>query len=403
MVKHGPMSVDWEHRIDVDRMREQRLAKAQTALQESALDALFVFRTEDARYLTGYRTHLHPVSMLGNAVVILPEEGEPILYTMDHEWARSAMPWMAPENIRPRANLRESSGVKQWVSEAKEVVDIQEGTRIGVDLWDPTISRLLREALPRVEFRDGYEVLCRAKVTKTADEVKCIKVANAMTEAAMDAAIEHLEPGVRENEVLAVAWKTMTDLGSEWTQCANIVCSGPNTAPYRRFTSERIIRKGDLVIIDIGACYNGYWGDFTRTWVCGEDIEPTPAQIELHQKCYDAVWDACAASEAGNTNADVVAAADPHILDSLGHGSGVSPWEPPYFSQDSGDAPVTLREGMQFNLEPYAGRPGVGGIRLENNLVVREDGPEVYTTYPFDPRLVEEVHPMDPMTGRVEN
>ncbi|MDX1748584.1 MAG: M24 family metallopeptidase, partial [Halobacteriales archaeon] len=192
----------------------------------------------------------------------------------------------------------------------------------------------------------------------------------------------------------------MTDLGSEWTQCANIVCSGPNTAPYRRFTSDRIIRKGDLVIIDIGGCFNGYWGDFTRTWVCGDDIEPTEEQIDLHQKCYDAVWDACAASKPGNTNVDVVAAADPYILDSLGHGSGLSPWEPPYFSQDSGGDEVELVEGMQFNLEPYAGEPGVGGFRLENNLFVTEEGPDVYTNYPFDARLVEEVHPLDQTTGR---
>lgn len=402
MSKYGPMGVDWEDRIDFERLREERLEKARDALRESDLDALFILRTEDARYLTGYRTHLHPVSMLGNAVVILPQDGDPILYTMDHEWAKSAMSWMDPDNVRPRANLRESSGVEKWVKEAKEVIDVGEGTKIGVDLWDPKIARLLSEELPNVEFADGYAVLCRAKITKTDDEIGCIKVANAMTEAAMDAALDFLEPGVRENEVLAIAWKTMTDLGSEWTQCANIVCSGPNTAPYRRFTSDRIIRKGDLVIIDIGACFNGYWGDFTRTWVCGDDIQPTREQREIHQKVYDAVWDACAASKPGNTNADVVDAADPYILDSLGHGSGVSPWEPPYFSGDSDEAPVTLTEGMQFNLEPYAGTPGVGGVRLENNLVVTEDGPDVYTTYPYDERLVEEVHPLDTTTGRID-
>lgn len=396
------MNVDWEQRIDFDRLRSERLEKAQEALRNSELDALFVLRTEDARYLTGYRTHLHPVSMLGNAVVILPEYGEPVLYTMDYEWARQAMPWMEPENIRPRANLREESGVRQWVGEAKDVVDIDADTRIGVDLWDPRITSLLQQELPQVEFADGYSVLCEAKIEKTEDEVKCIKVANVMTEAAMDAALDFLEPGVRENEVLAVAWKTMTDLGSEWTQCANIVCSGPNTAPYRRFTSDRIIRKGDLVIIDIGACFNGYWGDFTRTYICGDDIEPTEEQIVQHQRCYDAVWDACAASKVGNTNVDVVDAADPYILDSLGHGSGVSPWEPPYFSQDSDGSPVTLTEGMQFNLEPYAGEPGIGGVRLENNLVVTEDGPDVYTEYPFDARLVDEVHPMDTTTGRIQ-
>jgi Xaa-Pro aminopeptidase len=241
-----------------------------------------------------------------------------------------------------------------------------------------------------------------AKIIKTPEEIACLKIANAMTEAALDSALEVLRPGIRECEVLAEAWHKMTSLGSEWTQCSNIVCSGPYTAPYRRFTSDRVIRNGDMVIIDIGACYNGYWGDLTRTWVCG-DIRPTQPQKELHQKCYDAVWNACAASRAGNTTADVFAAADPYVLDSLGHGSGMAPWEPPYFSPHSKDDPTVLRPGMQFNLEPYAGKPGIGGFRLENNLVVTDGDPDIYTTYPYDERLVIELHPLDTSTGRTRD
>ena len=150
----------------------------------------------------------------------------------------------------------------------------------------------------------------------------------------------------------------MTALGSEWTQCSNIVASGPCTAPYRRLTSDRIIRRGDLVIMDIGGCYNGYWGDMTRTWVCG-DVAPTDRQVELHQKAYDALFDACAAARPGNTNVDVFEAAGDAVLgNSLGHGAGLSPWEPPYFSAQSAAHPVELRPGMVMNLEPYAGEPG---------------------------------------------
>jgi Xaa-Pro aminopeptidase len=181
----------------------------------------------------------------------------------------------------------------------------------------------LMQAFPNSRIVDGYEILTQAKQIKTADEIHCLKIANAMTEAAMDAARRSLQPGIRECEVLAVAWKTMTDLGSEWTQCSNIVASGPYTAPYRRFTSDRIIRLGDPVIIDLGACYNGYYGDFTRTWICG-DIAPTAEQIELHQQCYDALHRAAAACVPGNTNAQVVeAAGEQFVLSSLGHGSGL--------------------------------------------------------------------------------
>ena len=400
VVDGGLMGVDWEERIDFARLRRERLEKAQAALAASQADLLFVFRTEDARYLTGYRHHLGPTPLLGNATVVLRPDQDPVLYTMDYEHCRTRMPWLSDECLQPRANFREEVGIRKWADSVESIVGSLAGKVIGVDLWTPTLEEGLRQAFPDSSFVDGYKVLMDAKIIKTDDEVACLKIANAITEAGMDAAREVLRPGVRECEVLAAAWYKMTALGSEWTQCSNIVASGPYTAPYRRFTSDRVIRSGDMVIIDIGGCFNGYWGDLTRTWVCG-GINPTAEQRDLHQKAYDALWNACAASRPGNTTADVFAAADPYVLDSLGHGSGMAPWEPPYFSPHTKDDPTVLRPGMQFNLEPYAGQPGIGGFRLENNLVVTEDKPDIYTTYPFDERLVIDLHPLDSSTGRV--
>jgi Xaa-Pro dipeptidase len=141
-------------------------------------------------------------------------------------------------------------------------------------------------------------------------------------------------------------------------------------------------------------------GDLTRTWVCG-NIHLIPEQQKLYQQYYDALFNAGAKVKPGTTNAEVFAAADPYVLDSLGHGSGTNPWEAPFFSPASKDAPVTLESGMQFNLEPYAGEPEHGGIRLENNHIVTKDGCDIYTTYPFDHRLVIDVHRLDKTTGRV--
>jgi Xaa-Pro aminopeptidase len=395
----GLINVDWEERINFDRMRRERLQKAKDALAASDADALFVFRTEDCRYLTSYRTHMHPTSMLGNAVVVLPKGGEPFLFTMDHEHCKKRMPWLSHKQIKPRANFREAVGIKAFADMVKEELGELKGRKIGVDLWTPVMTTELAKAFPASEFIDGLEILGKAKIIKTADELRCIKIANHITEAGMDAAIRSLKPGIRECEVLSVAWQTMTAMGSEWTQCSNIVASGPYTAPYRRFTSDRIIRCGDLVIIDIGGCFNGYWGDFTRTWVCG-DIKPTKQEIEVHQNCYNALFNACDKSRAGNTNADVFDAAYPYVLDSLGHGSGTHPWEPPYFSPASKKAPVKLEPGMQYNLEPYAGIDGVAGVRLENCLAITDGAPDIFTTYPFDERLLTETHPLDVSTAR---
>ena len=274
------------------------------------------------------------------------------------------------------------------------------GKRVGIDIWDINMEAAIRDVFPKTTFADGYQsVLMRAKEIKTQDEILCLKMANAITEAALDEGIQALRPGIKECEILAIIWGKMTAMGSEWTQCSNIICSGPYTAPYRRFTSDRIIRNGDLVIMDVGAGYNGYWGDLTRTWVCGT-VKPTPEMKDLHQKCYNALFNAGSKVRPGATNAEVFAAADPYVLDSLGHGAGVNPWEAPYFSPASKDQPVVLKEGMVFNLEPYAGKPGIGGIRLENDHIVTKDGVDIYTTYPFDERLVNELHPLDTTTGR---
>jgi len=174
---------------------------------------------------------------------------------------------------------------------------------------------------------------------------------------------------------------------------------GPYTAPYRRFTSDRIIRNGDLVILDIGAGYNGYWGDLTRTWVCG-NVKPTAGMRDLHQKCYNALFNAGSKVRPGATNAEVFAAADPYVLDSLGHGSGVNPWEAPYFSPASKDSPVVLKEGMAFNLEAIRRFSPASGHPARDDHIVTADGVDIYTTYPFDERLVIDVPSLDSTTGR---
>ena len=307
----GMIPVDWEVRFDPQRMLRERLQRAKDALNNSDLDALFVFRTEDARYLTGYRHHLGPAFIMGNAVTVLSRTHDPILWTMDFEHCKLRMPWLSPDQIRPRANFREKIGMKRWAEQVEGLVGSLSGKRVGVDIWDLNMEAAIREVFPKTEFADGYQsVLMRAKEIKTQDEIICLKIANAITEAALDAGFSALRPGIKECEILAIIWETMTAMGSEWTQCSNIICSGPYTAPYRRFTSDRIIRNGDLVIMDVGAGYNGYWGDLTRTWVCG-NVKPTPEMRDLHQKCYNALFNAGSKVRPGATNAEVFAAADP--------------------------------------------------------------------------------------------
>ncbi len=404
MSEFGFMGVDWEERVNFDRLRRERVQKAKEVMEKSGLDALFVFALEDVRYLTGFRSHLGPVTILGLAAVVLPRGGDPILCTLDIIHARTRMPWIRPENIMGRPFIRTEGGTKKWAEEIKgKIGKLAEG-KIGVDLLSFGLSQWLPKCFPKAQLVDGREVLNQAKMIKTQDEIECQKIATMITEAGFQAFLDHLKPGAKECELLAFAWQKFTELGSEWSQCANIVCSGPYTAPYRRFTSDRAIREGDMVIVDIGACFNGYWGDFTRTYVCG-DVRPTKEQIELHQESYNTLFNACAEAKVGKTNGDIGKhlnhpQTNPNSDDlSGGHGAGVNPWEPPWVANLTPDVIIPLQPGMLFSIEPYAGKPGVGGFRLENQVFVGKE-PDIITPLSFDERLLRDVHPLDRTTGR---
>lgn len=399
MEQRGFGGVDWENRIDFERLRNERLKKSRDALAESDADVLFILRPEDIRYIIGFRSHMGPVGYYGSHVLVLSKDGDPILYTMDFQFARNAMGWMKEESIVGPRPWRGYEGVPIWAEDVKRRLG-STPKKIGIDIWELGVENNMRKAFPGSEFVDGREILYKAKIIKTKDEIACLKAAYSMSEAGLKSGLQLLRSGIRECEVLAEIWRTMTALGSEWTQCSNIVSSGPYTAPYRRFTSDRVIQEGDLVIIDIGGCFNGYWGDFTRTVVCG-DVDPSQDQKKLAQECYDSLFTACADAKPGNSTWDV----SKHLTGensgglSSGHGSGTGPWEPPYFGPEPPPKTLKLQTGMQFNLEPYAGIPGIGGIRLENNIVVGNSGPEIYSTFPFDSKLIEHPHPLDKTTG----
>jgi Xaa-Pro aminopeptidase len=171
MSEYGLMGVDWEERINFDRMRRDRVKKAQEALEKSGVNALFVFRLEDVRYLTSLRSHLGPVALLGLAAAVLPKGGDPILCTLDWFHSETRMPWLKKENILPRPFIRTAGGTKKWADEIKaKIGNLVEG-KIGVDLYTPNLAKWLAEAFPKAEFVDGKSILAQAQMIMTPDEL----------------------------------------------------------------------------------------------------------------------------------------------------------------------------------------------------------------------------------------
>ncbi len=396
-------AVDYEARIDMGALRAGRLARARAAMAAAGLDAVLVWKDENVRYLTSLRPQLiaGKSGLLNGA--LLPLDGAPVLFVSggDHDRAEATMPWIA--EFHPIPILEESGLVEHFASEILPDVLARRGlgrARIGLDL----VSKRLADALPErngtVRWVDGDAAMQGARRVKTAEELTLIEEATALAEAVTAAALEQVRPGVRECEVAGEALRTLYRLGGEYPHVTTpFVASGERMAPPTRLATDKLIRDGDLVFVDIGAMVNGYFGDIGRTIVCGA---PSAEQRRVYRAVHDALQAGIAAMRPGATNLEVArtirARAQSHGLEQhllslfIGHGIGCGSNEPPYIGESfPGAAAVALEPGMVFALEPLIWLPGVrggGGVRLEEMVTVTEGGARCISRSPYAEALL---------------
>jgi Xaa-Pro aminopeptidase len=227
-----------------------------------------------------------------------------------------------------------------------------------------------------------------ARVIKTRDEIELLKQASSIGDAAMwKIKYEWLKPGVREREIEAKVHEFMLERGCEIIYDI-IVASGGNTSPYRRWATDKMIRQGDLVIVDINAVGpSGYFVDFVRCFKCAAKM--TQQEIDLYREVYDSMYAGIEKMRPGNTTADVAAAFPKYDDDKYGtvtlqqfaHSIGITLYEGMWISRAySLDYPAELKENMYFAVETFAGHPMLPmTCRLEENILVTADGPVVFT------------------------
>lgn len=376
-IPYGPMQVDWEPRVNFERLRRERLERTRSAIRDAGVDYLLLLRLENARYATGVkRLHWPTLHVGGGPVVLLEPAGDPTVWIIDPEFAHRSIPAIPREHFRtPHAiDLREDA--ERFVGELRECASRElDGSRIAADLWPPALLAAMQRAFPRAELVDGQEVMLGAREIKTRDEIDCMMMAYAMSEAAMQAAADELKPGIRECELVGTALRRMADFGSETAQCSVVVNSGPGSYPYRRFHTDRIIQHGEFVNMDFGACFNGYFGDFCRPFVCGGS--PSPEQRDIFNRALDMQMAALSMLGPGRTPAELCAKLG---RTTIGHGLGISAFEPPHLrSVDT----FELRPGMTFSMiSTPVGREGIGGVHIEDEVVITESGISLYSTYP---------------------
>jgi Xaa-Pro aminopeptidase len=274
---------------------------------------------------------------------------------------------------------------------ADSVIDVLkehgvQNERIGIDNVDMAALQAFEER--GIKLVNAWPVMSKARVIKTRDEIELLKQASSIGDAAMwKIKYEWLKPGVRERDIEAKVHEFMLSQGCEIIYDI-IVASGGNTSPYRRWATDKIIRQGDLVIVDINAVGpSGYFVDFVRCFKVASKM--TDQEISLYREVYDSMYAGLAQLRPGNTSADVAAAFPEYDDDKYGtvtlqqfaHSIGITLYEGMWISRAySLKYPAPIKENMYFAIETFAGHPGLPQTcRLEENVLVTGDGPVVFT------------------------
>lgn len=397
---YGLMAVDWEERVNMERLRIERLARVKAFLRQSELGAMLCFDMNNVRYITA--THIGTWAM--DKLVrftLLPQDDEPILWDFGSaaRHHRLYCPWLGE---RSRAGISTLRGA--YPEQAEDVahkicIELEQrgllGEPVGVDVVElPVLFALQRQGIKVV---DGQRLMQEVRKIKTQDEITCLATACMMVDAAYEALYEAMRPGMRENEAVGLVNKVLYDLGSEHVEGVNAI-SGERCSPHPHVYTDRVLRPGDPAYFDILHSYMGYRTCYYRTFVVGS---ASAAQVDAYKRCRGYLDEAISLIRPGVTTADVVKVwpraqefgfPDEEAAFALqyGHGVGLSIWEKPIFSRlVSFDHPEVIEEGMVFALETFwPAADGWSAARIEEQLVVTRDGCEVLTRFPAEQLLV---------------
>lgn len=391
--------------MDHGQLLADRRERTCTAIRKADLDALLVWKDENVRFLSGLRAQIiQGKSALLNGC-LLTKGGDLVLFLSGGEVdrARNVMTWIDEIHAIPIMEARNliAGAFENAIVPVFGKLDLQAG-RIGLDESSFAQIEEFGRSLPKVELADGDAVMQQVRLVKTPADIAVMQEAAAIGDAVTETAIRAVRPGVREWDVVAEAMHTLFRLGGEMAHLATpFVASGEHMSPPNRFASDKIIREGDLVFIDIGAQYNGHFADVGRTVICGA---PSQIQQEIFTAVYHSLKAATSAMEPGATNDDVAAAAvaegaargfgENFLSLFIGHGIGMGANEPPYVGEaHPGADTIELQEGMTIAVEPLIWVPDVrggGGVRLEDTILVAPGGGNALTRTAFDDRLLLE-------------
>lgn len=400
----GMMASDVEQRIDFEALRSYRLGRAREQMEKYDLGALLCFDQDNIRYITN--THLAEWAR-GKywRWCLLPRDGEPVLFEVGSAAMvkRELCPWLKPENIRPAMGWMRGANVRpanvrlsnDAVAEIKAILEEHKvaDMPIGIDETEMYLLNALEAA--GLQVTNGYDAMFDARIIKSPEELQIIEISAALVDGVYAELAHFIRPGIRENQIVGKIYGWLIENGADRISGVNCV-SGPRSNPHPHDYSDRMIRPGELVFIDIMSHYLGYATCYYRTFAVTRSSQ---RQRDVYKRAYDWLQDSIDVVRPGVTTADV-ASAWPSAKElgyadekeafalALGHGLGLSHHEKPWISRAySLDHPVPIEEGMHFALETFYGEED-DGARIESQIIVTEDGHRVITKWPCEELMV---------------
>lgn len=345
----------------------------------SGSTGILLVTKREAFFLTDGRYTNQAAEEVKNARVITVGGGTPGGSKSNPEQKRiKTKPGIPPSGIR---------AAELFVREMRQNKAIRLRGRIGVEANAMILefAGALRRHFPKCQLVETLGLIEDICAVKDDNEVACLRRAVKITDLAFEAVLGKIKPGMTERQIAAEISYQHSQLGAEKDSFEPIVASGPRSAFPHGLASERVVQKGDLITLDIGCFYQGYASDMTRTVVLGK---ASPEQRRVYNLVLEAQTRTCEAVKPGARGSDLDALARKIISDGgcgdnfthgLGHGLGHYVHERPVLSARSVDI---LKPGNVVTVEPGIYIEGFGGVRIEDDVVVTDNGAEILNKSP---------------------
>lgn len=367
-------------------MTDTRLTPLYDILNVDKLDAVAFVPGPNFRRLFIRDFHL----MERPLVIIIPAKGDPVAIVPNLEMA-SFEPIQFPGDV---FDWRDETGYMGAFEQAGEALAHLNGGRIGLEAQRMRVfeQMALGKIFPKAEFVDAHQAISSTRLHKTGEEIAKLKEAIRISEEALEATLQLVEVGQSESEIESILMRQMFDHGADGLSFEPIIAAGDNSAqPHAKARHDYKIKAGDALLIDFGASYQGYNADITRTFFVKEVSDFDRAFFETvlaaNERGKEVSKAGVSAHDVDDNVQKVLEGSQfaEFIRHKTGHGLGLDVHEAPQIMRGNHDK---LEAGMVFTVEPGLYRMGECGVRIEDDVLVTEDGIECLTNFPRELRIV---------------